>query len=91
MGTSDLTLDTVTTVVDAIPRLPAPPARLDRISLFLDLDGVLAEFADTPEGVVPETRRTAVLTALAPNAAALSIKVCRRASGLVANFLATPS
>ncbi|RZJ46724.1 MAG: trehalose-phosphatase [Brevundimonas sp.] len=66
MGTSDLTLDTVTTVVDAIPRLPAPPARLDRISLFLDLDGVLAEFADTPEGVVPETRRTAVLTALAP-------------------------
>jgi trehalose 6-phosphate phosphatase len=66
MGTSDLTLDAVTTVVDAIPRLPAPPARLDRISLFLDLDGVLAEFADTPEGVVPEARRTAVLTALAP-------------------------
>lgn len=66
MGTSDLTLDAVTTVVDAIPRLPAPPARLDRISLFLDLDGVLAEFADTPGGVRPEARRTAVLTALAP-------------------------
>lgn len=64
MGTSDLTLDAVTAAVETFPRLPAPPARLDRIALFLDLDGVLAEFASTPGGVVPEARRTAVLTAV---------------------------
>jgi len=66
MGTSDLTLDAVTAVADAIPRLPGPPARLSRPALFLDLDGVLAELADTPDAVVPEPRRTAVLKALAP-------------------------
>jgi trehalose 6-phosphate phosphatase len=66
MGTSDLTLDAVTAAVDTFPRLPAPPARLSRPALFLDLDGVLAELAETPDAVVPEPRRTAVLTALAP-------------------------
>lgn len=66
MGTSDLTLDAVDTAVETFPRLPAPPARLNRIALFLDLDGVLAELAETPEAVVPNARRTAVLTALAP-------------------------
>lgn len=44
--------------------LPAPPARLDRLALFLDLDGVLAPIAPTPEGVMPEPRRTALLAAL---------------------------
>lgn len=66
MGTSDLTVDAVTAAVETIPRLPAPPVRLSRPALFLDLDGVLAELADTPDAVVPEPRRTAVLTALAP-------------------------
>ncbi|MDQ8028610.1 MAG: trehalose-phosphatase [Brevundimonas sp.] len=66
MGTSDLTLDAGNAAVETFPRLPAPPARLDRIALFLDLDGVLAELAETPEAVVPEPRRTAVLSALAP-------------------------
>ncbi len=66
MGTSDLTLDAGDTAVDAIPRLPAPPARLSRPALFLDLDGVLAELAPTPDAVVPDPRRTAVLQGLAP-------------------------
>jgi trehalose 6-phosphate phosphatase len=66
MGTSDLTFDAGIAAVDAIPRLPAPPVRLSRPALFLDLDGVLAELAETPDAVTPEPRRTAVLTALAP-------------------------
>ncbi len=66
MGTSDLTVDAATAAAETFSRLPAPPIRPGRISLFLDLDGVLAEFAPTPEGVTPDARRTAVLTALAP-------------------------
>lgn len=64
MGPSDLTVDAVDAAVETFTRLPTPPVRLERLSLFLDLDGVLAEFASTPGGVVPEARRTAVLTAL---------------------------
>lgn len=41
--------------------LPTPPLCLPRPALFLDLDGVLAPLAPTPEAVVPEPRRTAVL------------------------------
>lgn len=44
--------------------LTAPPVRLDRPALFLDMDGVLAPFAPTPEAVVPVARRTAVLRLL---------------------------
>ncbi|AYG94307.1 trehalose-phosphatase [Brevundimonas naejangsanensis] len=43
------------------PRLPAPPARLTGAALFLDLDGVLAPLAPTPDAVVPEPRRTATI------------------------------
>lgn len=64
MGTSDLTLDAAPAAADV--RLPAPPTQLIRPALFLDLDGVLAELADTPDAVVPEPRRTEVLRALAP-------------------------
>jgi len=42
----------------------APPERLRRPALFLDLDGVLAELAPTPEAVGPDARRAAVLTRL---------------------------
>lgn len=63
MGTSDLTLDAAPAAADV--RLPAPPTQLIRPALFLDLDGVLAELADTPDAVVPEPRRTEVLRALA--------------------------
>ena len=44
--------------------LPAPPARLTRPALFLDMDGVLAPMAPTPDAVLPDARRTAVLKAL---------------------------
>jgi len=44
--------------------LPPPPSCLPRPALFLDLDGVLAPLAATPEAVVPDARRTAVLRAL---------------------------
>lgn len=43
---------------------PPPSAGLGRIALFLDLDGVLAPLAPTPDAVVPDARRTAVLQAL---------------------------
>ncbi|KQY85901.1 trehalose-phosphatase [Brevundimonas sp. Root1423] len=48
-----------------MPRLPEPPPRLKRPALFLDLDGVLAPLAPTPDAVVPDARRTAVLRRLA--------------------------
>ena len=48
----------------ATATLTAPPVRLDRPALFLDMDGVLAPFAPTPEAVVPVARRTAVLRLL---------------------------
>ncbi|RZJ93657.1 MAG: trehalose-phosphatase [Brevundimonas sp.] len=45
--------------------MPAPPDRLTRPALFLDMDGVLAPFAPRPDDVVPTARRTAVLKSLA--------------------------
>lgn len=59
MGTSTLTANGRTAV-----RLPPPPDRIERLALFLDLDGVLAPLAPTPDAVVPEARRTAVLKSL---------------------------
>lgn len=45
--------------------LPPPPAAIaGRLALFLDMDGVLAALAPTPDAVVAEPRRTAVLEAL---------------------------
>jgi trehalose 6-phosphate phosphatase len=44
--------------------LPPPPSRLTCPALFLDLDGVLAPLAPTPEAVVPDPHRTAVLRSL---------------------------
>lgn len=44
--------------------LTPPPIRLPRPALFLDLDGVLAPLAATPDAVGPDPRRTAVLHAL---------------------------
>ena len=44
--------------------LAPPPVRVERPALFLDMDGVLAPFAPTPEAVVPTTRRTAILRLL---------------------------
>lgn len=45
--------------------LPAPPVATGRaLALFLDLDGVLAPMAPTPDSVLADPRRTAVLTRL---------------------------
>ncbi|MFA4894315.1 trehalose-phosphatase [Brevundimonas sp.] len=65
MGTSDLIIDAVNTAADANPSLPTPPARLPRPALFLDMDGVLAPLAATPDAVVPDARRTAVIRSVA--------------------------
>jgi trehalose 6-phosphate phosphatase len=65
MGISDLIIDAASAAADALPRLPTPPFRLHRPALFLDLDGVLAPFAATPQAVLPDSRRTALLKRLA--------------------------
>lgn len=45
--------------------LPAPPVALAQsMALFLDLDGVLAPMAPTPDAVMADPRRTAVLRGL---------------------------
>lgn len=65
MGTSPLSIDAANAVGEAVPHLLAPPHRLQRPALFLDMDGVLAPLAETPDAVLPDARRTAVLRALA--------------------------
>jgi trehalose 6-phosphate phosphatase len=45
--------------------LPPPPQCLPRPALFLDLDGVLAPIAPSPDDVGPDARRTRVLRDLA--------------------------
>ena len=45
--------------------LPPPPVRADGVALFLDMDGVLAPLAATPDAVGPIARRTAALKAVA--------------------------
>ena len=44
--------------------LPPPPVRAEGVALFLDMDGVLAPLAPTPDAVGPVARRTAALQAL---------------------------
>ena len=44
--------------------LPTPPVVADGIALFLDMDGVLAPMAPTPDAVAPTARRTAALKAV---------------------------
>lgn len=65
MGTSYPTVDAAAAAVENSPHLPPPPVRLRRPALFLDLDGVLAPLAETPDAVVPHPRRTAALKAVA--------------------------
>lgn len=59
-----MTLLTEMTLNDAT--LAAPPERVAGAALFLDLDGVLAPLAATPDAVGPEPRRTRVLGGLIP-------------------------
>lgn len=44
--------------------LTPPPVRFDRLALFLDMDGVLAPLAATPDAVRPVARRSEVLRRL---------------------------
>lgn len=44
--------------------LPPPPGGVARLALFLDMDGVLAPLAPTPDAVLPDARRTEILRRL---------------------------
>ncbi|GAA0868499.1 trehalose-phosphatase [Brevundimonas basaltis] len=65
MPNPDLSTDGDAPTAAAPPPLPPPPLTLPRPALFLDMDGVLAPLAETPDAVVPDPRRTAVLRAVA--------------------------
>jgi len=65
MQTSNLIADGAPAPVEAVSHLPPPPARLPRPALFLDMDGVLAPLAETPDAVIPDPHRTAALRAVA--------------------------
>lgn len=49
-----------------VPFQTPPSLDLTNTALFLDLDGTLADIAQTPDAVVPVAHRTRVLKALAP-------------------------
>ncbi len=65
MQTPDLITDGATALIEARPLLPPPPVHLRCPALFLDMDGVLAPLAETPDAVGPDPQRTAVLKAVA--------------------------
>lgn len=66
MGMIHETLDAAPPAAEgSVARLPPPPDVLPKIALFLDLDGVLAPLAPTPDAVGPDPRRSSVLRGLA--------------------------
>ncbi len=65
MRTSNLNTDGAAAPAESLSHLPPPPVSLKQPALFLDMDGVLAPLAATPDAVTPDPRRTAVLRRLA--------------------------
>lgn len=65
MGTSIITPDVAAERLAHSGALPRPPIVTGRPALFLDMDGVLAPLAATPDAVVPNARRTRVLRLVA--------------------------
>lgn len=65
MRTTNMNSDGAPAPVEPLSHLSLPPTVLPRPALFLDMDGVLAPLAPTPDAVGPDARRTAVLRRLA--------------------------
>jgi trehalose 6-phosphate phosphatase len=62
MGISETKIDAASPAAEYLAApLPPPPGCVARLALFLDLDGVLAPLAPTPDAVGPDPRRSAVL------------------------------
>lgn len=53
------------TVLELPARLAAPPAALDSVALFIDVDGTLLEFRDTPQAVFAPSSVLRLLESLA--------------------------
>jgi len=54
-------------LIDNLSQIQQRLEEVDQLALFLDYDGTLIPFADTPEGVLPSPKVLQILRALAAN------------------------